>query len=89
MSKESIDPVLLEQVNALKLLTKTHNILMGTSHPVKEFQNVAECVPFIMNLHKQVLDEILIHPDAEFVEDIAPILKQVKEGVKNVASTVG
>lgn len=91
--KKEISPQLLEQVKALKLLTRLHNILMGTSHPVREFQNVAECMSYVLNLHDQLASEIILHPDVERIPEMAPILEQKKKDKAaedvNVASNLG
>lgn len=66
---------LQSQLNAVKALAATYNLLDKGLYPASHHQVVAETIAFIRSLHEQALQVAIDHPSA----DLVPELKQLKE----------
>lgn len=82
-----IAPELTDKINALKAITTVHSLLGVGMFQHRHSEALSESIKFMEALHKQVMDEALLHPDsdksAELVEfkqqkAMEEILKQAK-----------
>ena len=65
---------LVAQIQAIRAIAATHDLLNSGSFPLAKFKQVESCIAFLENLHIQCLDQASSHSDA----DLIPELKQVK-----------
>lgn len=74
--KPTVDPELEGKVRALAALAATHHHLGRAHHPLAVAAQVQECLEFLTILHSQLLEEALVHPDADKVEQLIEVKKQ-------------
>lgn len=66
----SIDPKLLEQIEALKALSTTHGLLHRGHFQYVDVELLPHSILFIKALHENLLKEALANPDASKVEEL-------------------
>lgn len=69
-----VDPKLMGHVGALKALVVCHNLLDEGLFPRGHFPAIQASQQFLMNLHKQVMDEAIVHPDAPRIPEFQELL---------------
>lgn len=67
---------LLDQVNALYALAKTHQLLSIGMFQASVFSEVEQAREFISILHSEALDKALLHPDADKIAKLVELKKQ-------------
>ena len=61
---------LLDKVQATKAIVTIHSLLGVGMFQYRHNDQVKQSLDFLGNLHKQVLDDALSHPDADKVKDL-------------------
>ena len=70
MSKETATAIpkdLQDKVNGLKTLVSVHDLLSTAKHEGFKSRRLEEAFAFIAALHRQLLDDVKAHPDADKV----------------------
>lgn len=61
---------LLDKVQAAKALVTAHSLLGVGMFQFRHQEALKQSIEFLANLHKQVLDDALSHPEADKVADL-------------------
>lgn len=72
----NVDKELLDQVNALYALAKTHQLLLIGNFQSSVFNDVAQAQLFIATLHGNALEKALAHPDSDKIAKLVELKKQ-------------
>lgn len=73
---EEIPMELVHKVNTMKLISFGHKIVAETNYPGGIAGDVAKFLEFLQNIHKQIVDEAIIHPDASKIQILKDIINQ-------------
>jgi len=75
MSQE-VSKDLLDKVQATKALVTVHSLLGVGMFQIRHQDQLKQSMDFITELHKQVLEECLLHPESDLVEDLVEFRKE-------------
>lgn len=72
---DNVAKELLDQMNALYGLAKTHQCLTQGTYQINIAKHAEQAAEFIHTLHAQVLEQALAHPDAAKIATLQTVLE--------------